>query len=67
LSWSYNKGIYKEIEKLTNKTNKEDITNFIDNVNIDKDKIKEFFNSEMERLKIFDERSDVKINHMENL
>ena len=67
MSWSYNKGIYKEIEKLTNKTNKEDITNFIDNVNIDKDKIKEFFNSEMERLKIFDERSDVKINHMENL
>lgn len=55
------KGIYKEIEKLTNKTNKEDITNFIDNVNIDKDKIKEFFNSEMERLKIFDERSDVKM------
>jgi hypothetical protein len=63
LNYSFNPvaGIYNKIENLTDKTDKSQIINFIDNITMDKDIIVNFFNEHLEKIKTLDEKSDVKM------
>jgi len=56
-------GLYKEMSNLLNEDilNKDKVVNFINNIKIDRNILIDFFNSEMEKIKILDERSDVKM------
>jgi len=66
-------GIYKDMRNISNKLNKEKVVDFINNIQIDNETIINFFKSEVEKINILDEKSDVKmynffkLNYNDNL
>lgn len=74
-NYSFNKhfGLYKDFIKIKDSKNKEDIINFTNNIHINDQIIIKFFESEIEKIKLLDEKSDVKmynffkLNYNDNL
>lgn len=66
-------GLFKDFINIKNINNKEDVINFTNNIKIDKEELINFFESEVEKFKILDEKSDVKmynffkLNYKDNL
>ena len=54
-------GLYKDFVNLKNINSKEDIVNFTNNIKIDNETIIKFCESEIEKIKILDDKSDVKM------
>ena len=54
-------GIFKDCINIKNKSDKKEVINFINNVQIDEKDLFKFFESELEKIKILDEKSDVKM------
>ena len=52
-------GIYKEIKNLSNKTCKNSVVNFINNIQINENELNNFFDTELKKLKLLDDCSDV--------
>lgn len=60
-SFHTNYGIHNDFINLKNKNDKKEIVEFINNIQIDKEEIINFFDNEVEKFKILDEKSDVKM------
>lgn len=56
-------GIFKDFINIKNKNNKEEVINFINNIQINKENLINFFKNEVEKIKILDEKSDVKMHN----
>ena len=54
-------GIFKDFINIKNKRDKKEVINFINNIQIDEKDLIKFFESELEKIKILDEKSDVKM------
>jgi hypothetical protein len=54
-------GLFKDFIKIKNKSDKKEVINFINNIQIDENDFIKFFESELEKIKILDEKSDVKM------
>lgn len=54
-------GMFNDLKNLKNIYNKNDVVKFIDNIEINKHKIVEFFLDELEKIKLLDQYSDVKM------
>jgi len=54
-------GIFKDFINIKNKSDKKEVINFINNIQIDEKDLIKFFESELEKIKILDEKSDVKM------
>jgi len=54
-------GIFKDFINIKNKSDKKEVINFINNIQIDEKDLIKFFESEVEKIKILDEKSDVKM------
>lgn len=54
-------GIFKDCINIKNKSDKKEVINFINNIQIDEKDLFKFFESELEKIKVLDEKSDVKM------
>ena len=54
-------GLFKDFVNIKNKSNKEDIIEFTNNIQLDNDTVIKFFDCEVEKIKLLDEKSDVKM------
>lgn len=60
-SFHTTQGIFKDFINIKNKSDKKEVINFINNIQIDEKDLIKFFESELEKIKILDEKSDVKM------